>query len=79
MITLRGISNFYRRSLHTRTTVSKNLDRSAKKMQEREQETQRPWLHPFSISVVSITQKNQRKIKQICWAYCFFLEDSGKI
>jgi hypothetical protein len=30
-ITLQGISNFYRRSLHTRTMVSKNLDRSAKK------------------------------------------------
>jgi hypothetical protein len=29
-ITLCGISNFYRGSLHTRTTVSKNLDRSAK-------------------------------------------------
>ncbi len=30
-ITLCRISNSYRRSLHTRTTVSKNLDRSAKK------------------------------------------------
>jgi hypothetical protein len=29
-ITLRGIRIFYRRSLHTRITVSKNLDRSAK-------------------------------------------------
>ncbi len=30
-MTLYRISNFYRRSRHTRTTVSKNLDRSAKK------------------------------------------------
>ncbi len=30
-ITLCRISNFYRRFLHTRTMVSKNLDRSAKK------------------------------------------------
>jgi hypothetical protein len=34
-ITLCRISNFYRKSLHTRTTVSKNLDRSAKNVGSR--------------------------------------------
>jgi hypothetical protein len=47
-------------------------------MREQEQETQRPWLHPFSIIVVSITQKIREQLNRSVGPTAFFWKTAEK-